>query len=178
MTHDNLTKNDVKVVVPLKHLSNFWRHLNTPMMKNHNEMVKINHNLNWPYIFDHPYQILITGGSGSDKTILNLIKHQRPDIDKFYLYVKDPFESKYQLFINGREKVGIEIPKNPKTFIDYSQTIQDIYENLKDYPTRKSRVLIVFDDMIADMESNKKLSPIVTELFLKGRKLNISFLFI
>ena len=109
---------------------------------------------------------------------MNLIKNQRPDIDKFYLYVKDPFKSKYQLLINGREKVGIETLKNPKTFIGYSQTIDDVYENLKDYPTKKSRVLIVFDDMIADMESNKKLSPIVTELFLKGRKLNISFLFI
>ena len=82
------------------------------------------------------------------------------------------------MLINGQEKVGIEALKNPKTFIDYSQTIDDVYENLKDYPTKKRRVLIVFDDMIADMESNKKLSPIVTELFLKGRKLNISFLFI
>ena len=134
--------------------------------------------MNWAYIFVHPYKILITGGSGSDKTILNLIKHQWPDIDKFYLYDKDPFKSKYQLLINGQEKVGIETLKNPKTFIDYSQTIDDVYENLKDYPTKKRRVLIVFDDMIADMESNKKLSPIVTELFLKGRKLNISFLFI
>ena len=134
--------------------------------------------MNWAYIFVHPYKILITGDSGSDKTILNLIKHQWPDIDKFYLYDKDPFKSKNQLLINGQEKVGIETLKNPKTFIDYSQTIDDVYENLKDYPTKKRRVLIVFDDMIADMESNKKLSPIVTELFLKGRKLNISFLFI
>ena len=101
------------------------------------------------------------------------------DIGKIYLYVKDPFESKYQLLINGREKVGIENLKNPKAFIDYSQTIDDVYENLEDYnPTKKRRVLIVFDDMIADMESNKKLSPIVTELFLRGRKLNISLVFI
>ena len=63
-------------------------------------------------------------------------------------------------------------------FIDYSQTIDDVYENLKDYnQTKKRRVLIVFD-MIADMESKKKLSPIVTELFLRGRKLNISLVFI
>ena len=52
--------------------------------------------------------------------LLNLIKYQRPDIDKIYLYVKDPFESKYQLLINGREKVGIELLQNRKTFIDYS----------------------------------------------------------
>ena len=102
--------------------------------------------------------------------LLNLIKHQRPDIDKIYLYVKDPFESKYQLLINGREKVGIENLKNPKAFIGYSQTIDDVYENLEDYnPTKKRRLLIVFDDMIADMESNKKLSPIVTKLFLAGK---------
>ena len=75
--------------------------------------------------------------------------------------------SKHQLFINGREKVGIKPLKIPKAFLDYSQTINHLYENLEDYnPARKGRVLIVFDDMIADMESNEKLSPIVTELFL------------
>ena len=66
-----------------------------------------------------------------------------------YLYVKFPFESKYQLLINEREKSGIENLKNPKAFIDYSQTIDDVYENLEDYnPTKKRRVLILFDDMI------------------------------
>ena len=94
---------------------------------------------------------------------------------QIYLYFKDPFESKYQLFINGREKVGIKKLKSPKTFIVYSQTIYDVYKNLEDYnPSKKRKVLIVFDDMIADMESNKKLSPKLTELFLRGRKLNIS----
>ena len=53
-------------------------------------------------------------------------------IDKIYLYVKDSFESKYQLLINGKEKVGIKTVKNPKAFIDYSQTIDDVYENLED----------------------------------------------
>ena len=78
--------------------------------------------------------------------LLNLIKHQQPDIDKIYLYIKDPFESKNQLLINGRKKVGIEIVKNPKALIDYSQTIDDVYENLEDYnPTKKRRVLKVFD---------------------------------
>ena len=68
--------------------------------------------------------------------------------------------------------------KNLKAFVDYSQTIDDVYRNLEeDYnPTKKRRVLIVFDDMIADMESNKKLSPKVTELFLT--KLNILLVFI
>ena len=61
---------------------------------------------------------------------MNLIKNQRPDIDKSYLHVKDPLESKYQLLINGMEKVGIKKCKNPKAFIDYSQAIDDVYENL------------------------------------------------
>ena len=88
---------------------------------------------------------------------LNLIKHQRPDIDKIYLYVKDPFKSKYQLLISGREKVGIEILKNSKAFIDYSQKIDDVFEHFKDYRQRKKRrVLIVFDDMIVDKKPNKK----------------------
>ena len=78
------------------------------------------------------------------------------------------------MLINEREKVGIKKLKNPKAFIDYSQTIDDVYENLEGYnPTKKRRVLTKFDDMTADMESNKKVSPKVTELFLKGRKLNI-----
>ena len=88
---------------------------------------------------------------------LNLIKHRQPDIDKIYLYVKDPFKSKYQLLISGREKVGIEILKNSKAFIDYSQKIDDVFEHFKDYSQRKKRrVLIVFDDMIVDKKSNKK----------------------
>ena len=83
------------------------------------------------------------------------------------------------MFINGRETVGIEKFKNPKAFIDYSQTTDDVYDNFEDYnPTNKRKVLTVFDDMIADMESNKKLSPIVTELFLWGRKLSTSLVFI
>ena len=100
------------------------------------------------YISDHPYRILIIGSSRSGKTnvSLNLIKHQQPDIGKIYLYVKDPSEPKYQLFINRREKVGTKNLKNPKAFIDYSQTIDDVYENLEDYnPTKKGRV---FDVML------------------------------
>ena len=74
------------------------------------------------------------------------------------------------MLTNGKEKVGIKNFKNPKAFIDYSQTI-DVYENLEDYyPTKKRSVLIVFNDMTADMESNRKLSPIITELFFKGTK--------
>ena len=118
-------------------------------MKGDDQSVKINYNPNWSYIPDHPYRILITGGLGSGKTnvLLNLIKNQRPDIDRIYLHVKDPLEPNYQLLINGREKVGIK--KHPKTFIDYLQTIDEVYENLEDCnPTKTRKLLIVFDDMI------------------------------
>ena len=99
-------------------------------MKNYDQSVEINHNPNWPYIPDHFYRTLIIGGSGSGKSnvLLNLIKHQWPDIDRTYLYVKDPFKSKYQLLINGRENVGIEKSKNSKAV--YSQT-RDIPKVLK-----------------------------------------------
>ena len=73
----------------------------------------------------------------------------------------------------------MEMLKIRKAFIDYSQIIDDVYGNLEDYnPTKKMKLLLVFDYMIANMEANKKLSPIVTELFLRGRKLNISLVLI
>ena len=140
----------------------------------------IEHNLKWPYIPDHPYKILIIGGSGSGKTnaLLNLINNQ-PDIDKIYLYAKDPYEAKYQYLINKREKVGLDHFDERKGFIEYSNDMQDVHKNTDDYnPRKKHKVLIVFDDMIADMINNKKLNPVVTELFIRGRKINISIAFI
>ena len=82
---------------------------------------KTEHNKNWPYTADHPYRILIIDGSGSGKTnvLLNLIENQ-PDIDKIYLYAKDPYEAKYQYLINKREGVGTDHFNDSKTFIDYS----------------------------------------------------------
>ena len=77
------------------------------------------------------------------------------------------------------KKQEFKFKKNPKAFTDYSQTTDDFYENLEGCnPTKKRRVLIVFDEMIADMESEKKLNAKVTELFVRGRKLNISLVFI
>ena len=141
---------------------------------------KIKHNKNWPYIPDHPYRILITGGSGSGKTnlLLNLIENQL-DIDKIYLYEKDPYGSKYQYLINKREGAGINHFNDPKAFIEYSNDMHDVYKNIDDYNLDKgNKILIVFDDMIADMIYNKKLNSVVTELFIRGRKLNISLVFI
>ena len=106
-------------------------------------------NSKWPYIPDYPYRILIIGGSGSGKTnaLLNLIENQ-PDIDKIYLYAKDPYNAKYQYLINIREKVGLKRFNDPKAFIEFD--VQDVYKNIDEYNIDKERkILIVFDDMIA-----------------------------
>ena len=95
------------------------------------------------------------------------------------MYAKDPYEAKYQYLINKRERVGINHFNDPKAFIDYSNDMHDVYKNIDEYnPDKENKMLIVFDDMIADMIHNKKLNSIVTELFIRGRKLNISIAFI
>ena len=102
---------------------------------------------------------------------MNLINNQ-PDIDKIHLYAKDPYEKKYQYLVNKREKVGLNRFNDPKAFMEYSNDMQDVYKNIEDYnPIKKRKILMVFDDMIADMINNNKLNPI-------GRKLNISIVFI
>ena len=124
---------------------------------------KTEHNLKQPYIPDYPYRILIIGCPRSGKTnaLLNLINNQ-PDIDKIYLYAKDPYEAKYQYLINKREGVGINHFNDPKAFIEYSNDMHDVYKNIDDYnPDKENKILIVFDDMIADMINNKKLNSIV-----------------
>ena len=104
--------------------------------------------------------------------------HNQPDIDKIYLYAKDPYEYKYQFLINQRESIGISHLNDPKAFIEYSNDMHDVYKNIDNNNLDKeNKILIVFDDMIADM-INKKLNSIVTGLFIRGRKLNISLVFI
>ena len=98
---------------------------------------------------------------------------------KIYLYVKDPFESKYQYLINKREGVGIYHFNDPKGFSEDSNNMDDVYKNIDESnPDNENKILIVSDDMIADMIHSKKLNSIVTELFIRGRKLNISLVFI
>ena len=95
------------------------------------------------------------------------------------MYAKDLYEKKYQYLINKREKVGLNQFIDPKAFMEYSNDMQDVYKNIEDYkPIKKRKILIVFDDIIADLINNNKLNPIVTELFIRGRKLNISIVFI
>ena len=124
-------------------------------------------------------RVLIIDGSGSEKTnaLSNLIKNE-PDIDKIYLYTKDPFESKYQFLINKRESTGLKYFNDRKPFIEYSNDMQNVYKNIGEYNADKERkILIVFDDMIAETINNKKLNSIVTELFIRDRKLNICLVF-
>ena len=111
-------------------------------------------------------------------TLLNL-KNNQPDIDKIYLYAKDPYQAKYKYLINKRERVGLGHFNYPKAFMEYSNDMQDVYKKIEDNnPDKKRKVLIVFDDMIADMVSIKRLGSVVTGLFIRGRKFNISIVFI
>ena len=141
---------------------------------------KTQQNSKWPYIPDHPYRIPMIGGSGSGikNALLNLIENQ-PDIDEIYLYAKDPYEAKYQYLINIRKKVGLKHFNDTEAFIEYSNDMQDVYRNIAEYNIDKERkILIVFDGMIADTINNNKLCSIVTELFIRSRKLNIFLVFI
>ena len=116
-----------------------------------NKNIKV-HNPNWPQISDHPYRILIIGGSGSGKTnsLFNLINHQS-DNDKIYLYAKGPYEAKHQSLIKKCEDVGAKHFNDSKAFIEYSNKMVDIYKNIEDYNAiKKSKTVIVFDDMVAD----------------------------
>ena len=117
-------------------------------------------------------------GIWKNKCIIKLNKNQ-PDIDKIYFYVKDPYEYKYQYLISICEKVGLKRFNDPKAFIEYSNDMCNVYRNINYYnPDKENKILIVSDDMIADMIQNKKLNSINTELFIRGRKLNISLGFI
>ena len=95
------------------------------------------------------------------------------------MYAKDPYEAKYQFLINKRESIGLKHFNDPKAFIEYSNDMQDVYKNINKYNLdEENKILIGFDDMIVDMINNKKLNSIVTKLFIGGRKLNISIVFI
>ena len=129
------------------------------IVNNNNE----EHNEKWPYIPDHPYRILIIGSSGSGKTntLLNLINEQK-DIDKIYLYAKDLSELKYEYLIKNHENAGIKHLNDSKAFIECSNTMDDIYENINNYnPNRRRKILIVFDDVIADLMTNKRSQSLI-----------------
>ena len=95
------------------------------------------------------------------------------------MYAKDQYEAKHQYLINKREGVGIDHFSDSETFIEHSNNMHDVYRNIGEYnPDKENKISTVFNDTIADMIHNKKLNSIVTELFIRGRKLNISLVFI
>ena len=125
--------------------------------------------------------MLMIGPSGSSKTnaLLHLIQNlnNTSPIDKIYLYAKDLSEPKYEFFINNRKNAGIKNYNDPNAFIEYSSTMDDVFENIDDYNTkRKRRILIDFEYMIADIMT--KFQSLIKELFIRCRKLNISIVFI
>ena len=110
------------------------------------------HNEEWPCIPDHSYRILIIGWSGSGKTntLFNLINEQ-DNIDKIDLYAKDLSKPRHEFLIKKRENAGVKHFNNPNALTECSNTMDDVYENINDYNlSRKRKILIVFDDMIAD----------------------------
>ena len=152
-------------------------------MINFGEVTKENikkHNPNQSHIPDHSYIILLIGGTGSRKinSLVNSIS-QQPDIDKIYLYGRYPYESKYQLIINKKNIAGLKHLNDSKAFAEYSNDMDDIYKNTEEYNlSKKRKILIVFNDMIANMLSNKKRNPTLTKLIIRGRKPSISLVFI
>ena len=129
---------------------------------------------------DWPFSMLIIGPSGSGKTntLLHLINNLH-SIDKIYLYAKDIDEKKYQFLINKREQAGLKNLNDPKAFIEYSNDMDDIFDNINNYNrNRDTKVLIIFGAMITDIMRSEKFKAIVKELSIRCRKLNISIVFI
>ena len=110
--------------------------------------------------------------------LLHLINNE-PVLDKIYLYAKGPYKTKYKILISERETTGLKFLNDSKAFIEYSNEIADIFKNIEEYDlAKKQKISIVFDDVTADMLDNKNPIPIVTELFIKGIKVNIFLVFI
>ena len=126
------------------------------------------------------FRMLIIGQSESGKTntLLHLMNNLSP-IDKIYLFAKDLSEPKYEYLINKREQAGIKNLNDPHAFIEYSNDMDDVLDDINNYnKNRDKKELIVFDDMIADIEYNKNFKQIIEELFYRAHKKNISIVFI
>ena len=133
--------------------------------------------LNWQHIPDHPYRILIIVGSRSEKinVVLNFFSHQ-PNINEIYLHFEDIFEAKYQFLITKRGKVGLKNYNDPRVFLEHSNDMRDVYKNINEH--NPGKLLISFDDETVDINIIKKLHPIITKLFIRGKKLNILLVFV
>ena len=144
-------------------------------MLNLDNITEIDNNRDWLY------RKLIIGPSGSGKTnyLLNSIQTDNNIIDKIYLCAKDLEEPKYKLLIDRREREGINFNNDPTAFIEHSNSMDDILLDIYDYNRKRRRkILIVFDDMISHVVSDKKAQKILKDLFIRCRKLNISLCFL
>ena len=95
------------------------------------------------------------------------------------MYAKDLSEPRYKFSIKKREDARIKHLHNPSAFIQYSSTMDDVYNNIDDYkPRRNKKNFIVFDGMVADIMTNERFQAIIKELFIRCRKINISPVFI
>ena len=122
--------------------------------------------------------IIRSSGFGKTNALINLINQQH-DIDKIYLYARDLSESKCESLIKKCEDVGIKHLNDPNALIECSNSMDDVYENIDDYnPIRKRKKVIAFDEMIADIMTNRRFQAMIKELFIRCRKLNISLVFI
>ena len=100
-------------------------------------------------------------------------------VDKIYLYAKDLEEPKYKLLINRRKQAGINFSNDLNAFIEYSNSIGDVFPQIEEYNRRRNRkVLIIFDEMIYHVMLNKNAQQIPKDLFIRCRKLNISLCFL
>ena len=132
---------------------------------------------NWkrPEILNYPNGVRIVDCSGTAKTnsLINLVKHQS-DINKTNLSTKSLYEPKYQWLISKSKYICLKHFKHLKALLLYPNNMKDFYRNIWDYHPKNDEILTVFNDIIADILTNKKLEPIVTELVTRNRKLNIS----
>ena len=123
------------------------------------------HNPNWLHILDHLYRILTIRVSGSGKTNSSFnLASQLSGVDKICLYAKDTYKPKYQFLIDTQESTGAKHLNDSEAFVEHLNNVDNIYKNIEEYnPNKKCKILIVFDDLIANELSNKK-SVIVTEV--------------
>ena len=130
-----------------------------------------NNNTNNIYSYTHPFRILIISPSGSGKTnLLRDIINEREDIDKIYLFARDLNE----LLINTRKKAGINHYNDENEFIESFDSMDYVFFNIDDFNIgRKRKVVIIFDDMIPDIVTNKNYQQVIKELFMRSRKINI-----
>ena len=95
-----------------------------------------------------------------------------------YVYARDLSERKYEYLIKKREDIGIKHLNNPNAFIECTNTIDEVYDNINDYNSNRRRKISIVFDMIADIMTNKKFEAMIKDLFIRCGKLNISLVFI